>query len=92
MQNIEVKNNQSVADVATEHNGSAEKALELALLNDLSLTEDLQPGHVLLKSSQGSSEVVNFFIREMKSPATKASEDLQTGIDFMKIGIDFTIK
>jgi hypothetical protein len=43
-----VKNNQSLIDVAIEHLGSAFYAVDIALLNGISLTEVLTPGMVLL--------------------------------------------
>ena len=92
MQLIEVKNKQSVADIATEHAGSVESAIEIALVNDLSLTEDVEPGVLLQKTGAKNSEVINFFERELKSPATKSIEEMGSGIGFMKIGVDFTIK
>ena len=43
-----VKNNQSLIDVAIEHLGSAELAIDIALLNGISLTDALEPGTSLL--------------------------------------------
>lgn len=45
---VEVKYNQSLIDVAIEHLGSAEMALDIALLNGISLTDVLVPGTSLL--------------------------------------------
>lgn len=45
---VEVKYNQSIIDVAIEHLGSAELALDIALLNGISLTDVLVPGTSLL--------------------------------------------
>lgn len=43
-----VKNNQSLIDIAIEALGSAELALDIALLNGISLTDVLEPGTSLL--------------------------------------------
>lgn len=92
MQTTNAKNKQTIVDIATEKAGDAGAALELALYNDLSLTEDLQTGASLNVEDVKNSEVKNFFETALKSPATKEESETPTGIGFMKIGVDFTIK
>lgn len=91
MQLISIENKQTVTDLAIQYGGKVDAAVDIALLNNLSLTEELPVGHVMQKPLVLNSAVADFFTKELKSPANK-SETEGTGIGFMKIGIDFTIR
>lgn len=78
----EVKDRQSLLDVACIVYGEVNMAFEMALANNIALDEILTAGMVL--THQGSTRAI--------SPATHLPTDrFPGGIDFMGIEIDFII-
>lgn len=47
METVIVTNNQTLTDIAIQVYGEAERVIELAVINDLSITADLEPGQTL---------------------------------------------
>lgn len=72
---ITVRNNQSLLDIAIQTSGSAEDAFDLALENDLSLTEHLTAGQNLTAIPVSNRRVVDFYVNNSIFPATATDED-----------------
>jgi LysM repeat protein len=99
---ITVLNNQSLFDIAIQYFGSAESAMEVALLNDLSITDKLVVGQELelpKVSAYENKERVNYYATNNIYPATSESVErteeiinVPDGIDYMIIGKTFIIR
>lgn len=88
-----VLDGQSLIDVAIQCCGSAEAAYDIALLNNISITEDLTAGLELTIPAAVNSSVVSYYTQKGIKPAT-ALTDTDTvfgGIDYMGIEIDFIV-
>ena len=70
--NIQVHDRQTLLDVAIQHLGDATGALELAVLNNLSLTAELQAGQVLQVDTNQivNAKVVNYLKQKDVIPIT----------------------
>jgi len=97
-----VLNNQSLFDLAVQEFGSAESAMEIALLNDLSITDRLVPGQELELpkiSVFENKENVNYYSKNNITPATSESIEgteeiinVLDGIDYMIIEDTFIVR
>lgn len=97
---VTVLNNQTLQDIAILYCGTIAALFDIALLNNVSITDDLVPGQILEIPSKdyGFQEVVNYFISNEIQPATiltkentEAMEGL-TGIDYWIIEDTFTVQ
>jgi len=91
-----VSNSQSLLDIALQYTGSAETALDIALANGISLSDDLEPGATLtLPDSQGNRAMTQYYTVNNIMPATaiESSPEAQPlgGINYMGIEIDFIV-
>jgi hypothetical protein len=89
-----VLDRQNLLDLAIQQYGTAEAAFELALANDISLTDDLVAGQELLfKPVEASNKAIaDYYANRQLKPATGLSiEDTAGGIEFMGIEIDFIV-
>ena len=98
MNTVQANGRQSLFDVAIEHCGTAEAALLLALLNGISLTDDLTVGQDIDVQTIDAPQVVQSFAVNNWQPATATTQQqildiLQTdeGIDFWGIEYDFIV-
>lgn len=90
---------QSLLDVALQHSGSLEAALEIAMLNEASLTDDLMAGQqVLLPENADNSEVAAYYSVNDLHPASAISQaqileilEQGEGIEFWGIEFDFIV-
>jgi hypothetical protein len=97
---IIVIENQSLLDISIEKNGNVLTLFDLALKNNLSITDDLYPGQKLneVTTSVDNNNVKNYFIGKKQKVATSVSADLmeilnpQLGIGKMAIGSTFIIR
>lgn len=97
---IIILNNQTLQDVAIRYCGTLSALFDIALLNDLSVTDELVPGQNLNipDKDYGFQEVVNYFEQNTLQPATALTEDTisiiegLTGIDYWIIEDNFTIQ
>lgn len=88
MQTI-VKDRQNIMDVALKQTGSIEQAYTIALLNNVSLSEEMEAGTALLGASVTNPPVVNGFVND---PATRDGLPvIPGGIDYMQIQTDFKV-
>ena len=93
---ITVLNNQSLQDIAIRYCGTIPAIFDIALLNNISITQELDPGQILnipIKD-YGFQEVVNYFMLELKEPATSLEENIlviEYGIGAMAIENNFKV-
>ena len=97
MQNIPVSEGQTLLDIAMQYCGDVSKAMEVALLNGLNLTDDLQVGGWLMVPDVEPEKrlIVEKLKAEKVQPAsldfiqTTTSDD---GIDYWSIEEDFIVQ
>ena len=78
-------NGQSILDKAIENTGDVENAFDLALLNQISLTDTLKTGTSIKLSPITNSKVVDFF-NDYNKPATALSNMDLEQIENLGIG------
>ena len=92
--NVTVLSGQSVLDLAVQTTGSAETALQLAIANEMSITDALPAGTDVVAVSVANKPVYDYYQNRQLKPATGViSEQLtiRRGIGFMGIGVDFVV-
>jgi hypothetical protein len=79
---MQVKNRQTLFDIAITQYGSIEGVLLLSIDNDISITDELVPGHQLLVNNSLSlnRSVTTYYKANETSPATELTESEE--IDF----------
>jgi hypothetical protein len=77
MKQITALNNQSLPDIAIRHCGTVEAVTDIAILNNISITQELIPGQLIQIPSKdyGNQEVVNYFAANKIEPATALTEE-----------------
>jgi LysM repeat protein len=93
---IEVKDNQSLADIAVQYLGDSSAAKDIAQLNGISISTTLVKGQVLqLPDTINNKKIANYYAKRGLVPASVATERdaavVQGGIDYMSIGVDFIV-
>lgn len=97
---ITVIANQSLLDLAIQENGNVDAVFDLAVANNISITEILSPGKEIIpvKSDYSNFETANYFKGRSKKIATglnfEDSEILEPefGIGLMEIGSTFIVR
>lgn len=97
---IKALHNQTLLDLAIYLFGTAEGALQIAIDNDISLTDDLVVGQVLNVSKNsdfGQRLVAEYFQKQKIYPATalqtiEGTIETPSGIDFWAIEVDFEVQ
>ena len=92
--------NQTLLDIAIRHCGSIDAVIDIAVLNNVSITDDLVPGQLLNLPTKdyGVQEVINFFELNQMEPATALTEEQKaltegnSGIGFWEIGNNFIVQ
>lgn len=101
MRTITVSEGQSLLDIAVEHCGDVEKAYDIAEMNSIELTEELQPGTSLKVPNVevDRKATTEMFTAKGLKPATKDNGGLielppldEEGIDFWAIEDDFEVQ
>ena len=90
-----VHEKQSLLDLAIVNTGVLEQAFELALQNNLSLTDKLEVGNVIDISSEANVDVKNYFKNNKLIPATDYDEAdvvMLEGISYWGINYDFIVQ
>ena len=92
-----ILHNQSLLDIAIQHTGAVENTFALAVVNGLSLTDDLPAGTEikLPDSVNKDSDVLNYYTAKRLQPATAVimlpeAERLE-GIGYWAISVDFKV-
>lgn len=97
---ITALHNQTLLDVAIRHCGTVEAVADIAILNNISITDDLVPGQLisLPPKDYGNQEVINYFSANKIDPATALTEEHtiltegDSGIGFWEIGNNFIVQ
>jgi hypothetical protein len=88
-----VKERQALFDIAIIASGTAESALSIAIDNDISITDDLEPSKQIFVTSVTKMSTVDFFAKKGIIPATAITQtnNDNEGIEFWAIEDDFVI-
>lgn len=92
--------NQTLSDIAVRHCGTMEALADIAILNNISITENPTPGQLieLPAKDYGNQEVINNFSVNKIDPATALTDDHtaltegDSGIGFWEIGNNFIVQ
>ncbi|MEA4916537.1 hypothetical protein [Proteiniphilum sp.] len=71
--NVQTLEGQSVLDVAVQTAGSVEAAIEMAMVNDLSITDDFSPSKLRTSDVQNKS-IAQYYDRNAIKPATAVTD------------------
>lgn len=93
-------NNQTLQDISIRYCGTLSALFDIALLNDISITDEITPGQKLNipDKDYGFKEVVNYFEQNKVQPATSLTDENisiiegLSGIDYWAIEDDFTVQ
>ncbi|AZZ59145.1 hypothetical protein OKE68_04270 [Riemerella anatipestifer] len=92
---IIVLHNQSLLDACLQHTGSIEGVFELAMANNLAITDDVQAGTVLQlpEGIKTDRDILSYYTAKGIQPATAITEVVEkcSGIGCWAIGIDFKV-
>lgn len=95
LSNAKVAEGQTIFDVAIQRLGSCEAAFKLALLNKLSVTDELTPGLSLMLPEPWDNDIFNYYTNKALIPRTEAlaeeNEILNEGIGYWAIDVDFIV-
>jgi spore germination protein YaaH len=92
--------NQTLADIAIRFCGTIEAIADIAILNSISITDDLVPGQIILipVKDYNYQEVINFFSVNKIDPATTLTDEHRaltegnSGIGFWELGNNFIVQ
>lgn len=87
---------QTLSDIAIRHCGTMEAVADIAILNNMSATDDPTPGQLIALPTKdyGNQEVINYFSANKVDPATAMKTPPippGLGIGYMRIGINFKV-
>lgn len=91
---MRVSDGQSLFDIACIYLGAAEAAIQIALLNDISITDDLAVGQELKLPDVVNRDIVNYYANNGINPATGITDtevERLGGLGYMALGIDFIV-
>lgn len=98
MKEVKILYAQTLIDIAMQELGSAERATELAIINNLSITEELTAGSIILVPNEVinddfAKEIIKTFTVPALKPASfvTANED-EDGIEFWGIEETFEVQ
>ena len=83
---------QSIIDIAIQELGSAEGAFALAVMNGISITDDLTPGQELALPAVVNKSIASYYQNKGIQPASAYSEKTNevTRVFFEELPIEFT--
>lgn len=87
------KQGQWLGDIAIREAGSIEAVVEMAIRNDLSITDKIVSGTSMLKPAPLNKRVMNYYSINSIYPATPAELDDRSfsGIGYMSVEITFIV-
>jgi hypothetical protein len=91
---VKTKQGQWLGDVVIRETGNLQKLVETAVLNDISMTENIAPGtEILCLSPPKSDSVADHYRAKGIYPATAMERAPGTpgGIGYMAVGITFIV-
>ena len=82
---------QTLFDIAIQSCGSAEAAFELAVLNGMSVTDDLVPGQELIMPDVVNNSISSYYDNKSLTPATASNEQITevSRVFFEELPIEF---
>lgn len=97
MKVVTVLYGQTLIDIAIQELGDAARVFEIAELNDISLTDDLEAGSTLLVPDWEKSKrsIVQLFTDPANAPASADTDSLSNkneGIDYWVLENDFVVQ
>ena len=83
MSSVIVVQSQSLLDLAIQEYGTIEAVIHLAFVNEISVTDELQPGAVLHTPEYNlkNDDVANYFAKKAILPATIISDEVELILD-----------
>lgn len=81
---------QSLFDIALQHTGDFTKAFDIAMMQNLSLTNELNLNLVFDNMSEASPLVVDYFLKSKKQPATMAVKQ-KSELDILPMGFPLSL-
>ncbi len=96
MEKVKVVSGQSLADIAVQECGGIASLVDLAIANNISVSDDLETGTELLINSLSNAGVKKYYKGRNIKPATTLTEKVQAevqpqGIGYWTIGLDFIV-
>ncbi len=94
MREIKIYDGQTLLDICIQETGDVSRLKEIADMNNIDITADLEAGQVLLVPTDVATEkkrIVNYFRNPEKKPSTGVLPD-DEGVDFWGIEDDFIIQ
>lgn len=91
---VKVLYQQTIIDIAVQELGDAERAVEIAALNGLGITDELTAGQVLQVPDYDASKVntVQLFMNKALAPASvDDAMTIDEGIDYWALEMDFEV-
>ena len=90
---ITSKQGQWLGDIAVREAGSIEAVVEMAIINDRSITDKMAVGSTLLKPTPIDRRVMNYYKINNIYPATATEPDGKSfgGIGYMAVEITFIV-
>lgn len=93
---IEVLEGQTLADIAIQANGDLGSLMNIAMLNGMSITDDVAEGMVIEvpEADSDKQSIVAVFDDKANRPASKiqfSDADMPEGIAYWTIGLDFKV-
>lgn len=88
---VNVLEGQSFLDIAIQACGSVEAAFELAVLNSMSLTDDLVPGVELVLPAVVNSSIALYYKSKNIKPATASVFSTVGGVEYWAIETEFLV-
>lgn len=89
---------QSLLDVAIQQCGAATAAFELAVLNGLSVSNELAPGQLVNSDTVADASVADYYRNRNLKPATALTDadkdviNMPEGISYWGINVDFVVQ
>jgi hypothetical protein len=92
---VKVLNGQSLFDLAIQAAGSVEAVFDIAAANGVSITDELQPGTILVIPAVSNRQVADYYRSNSIRPATTLGahdvEFITEGINYWRIEYDFEV-
>lgn len=82
MAEIVVLEGQSLFDLALQKGGSIEAVFDFAVVNGLSITDDIAPGMGLLPPDAKRKQIVDYYSKHGLKPGTAVTGDINSGSIF----------
>jgi hypothetical protein len=92
---LKIKPRQTLIDIAIQAGGTLDSLFEVASLNGVGITDDLEAGSLVVSPAVSVMHVADYFRKYKLFPAsatTALSEVLNEGVEFWTIGYDFKIR